>query len=547
MTTTARSTHAPVAPTPLWRRLAGNAWLEAAVLAIVAVLLFSTRPAPPAALGTFGQALFAGDLPAQLVVGDPPRYRLDLAGAAPLVRDVIGAAQGRLDRDQLRELRDCLRHAAILRELPAAQVDDNLRRRLGLDPGVLVTLGDQRLRFGSTGSDRGYLATPAGSVLVLSTDPAALLQRPAESWRDTRLGLPDRLQRIGAADGWQLFIAGGRWWLRRDGSEGPAEPSAGRPPGAWVDQERVVAWLGQLINAPVLGFDAPPKELPRAKLVAIGKGLDGDAVQVGLIDLGPAADGRGRQLRLHRAHPGAAGGALHEDLVLDLDATLLDPAADFFLPRTLLPMDPRRADHLRFGSIELTREGDDWLLAGSNDADQAQIDQLLEQLAALPRLVDPPAADGSQSISLAISDWRWSCPYTDPRLADLLARLRPHHLRQRDLLPGVTRQSIVSIVFSPRDGAPQFFTRQPGQPWPEEDGAALAAFIDTLLEAAVARWTGSTAADAPAPFTPDSSITIATVDGHHTIRLQTDGQVHLPERGLVGELDRASRRRLMEQ
>lgn len=505
-------------------------WLELAVpvtLALVATLLHVLTPDAQGEVGGQPWATVPDEL--EVRGSDGTAFRLLLHRQPPLLADAEGRPLGRLDAREAKGIATELAEARILRELPRRRFDEQGLGALGWGSRLELRGGGETWILCGDGADRAYLIDDA-RVRVLDRDLAALLDRRPESLRAADLDLPDRIHRIAGRD-WALATARNRLWLQRTGQE----------TADWTDNGTITTWLHALAVARPLGFTAPEQVLTRAELRFAGRDDDGREREVVLADLGPAAGG-GRQVRRSETQ---GGSTLMEDLVLVIDAAVFDPDPAGFASRAVLPLDPLRADRVRVGRIELTQQAGQWRLQGADDADQAQIQAVLKQLASLER--DPTHATPTPAdIMVEHAGERCGPAVGDARLNQFLAQLKPWHLRDRRLLPDLSAAAVTGLVFAPQDGAPQVYSREAVAAWPPEYAAELTLFLDRLLSAGVERWTGSCTADAAPPFTAEASISLATVDAQYTLRLDAQGQVQIPQRGLIGQLDATAVKRLLE-
>jgi len=456
---------------------------------------------------------------------DDTHYRLILDTSQPLVADAEGRPVGRLRRPDAAALQRRLGECRILRRLPP-----DAGRRLvefGLERPVLLRCdtASEELRLGSVGGDRGFALADDGAVLVLDLDPAGILRRTPAALREGDLGLP-QAERITHDSGWALDRRNGRWWLQQSDTQQPI----------WTSETVVEGWIESMHQAPVIGYgNAPTQAVERASL--IWEGADGS---VRLVDLGPGSGGRLLQRRQTIDDV-----ELLEYLLVDIDPALLAVGGRGFRSRHMIPLDPREADLVRIGAVTLQRDdAGDWVVGDHGDGDQVRIHRLLKQLAALPATRAPvlAEADGDALLDVRSGELRFTLDGSVAGLAQLAERLKPLHLRDHRLLPGLDPEQVSFVIITPVDGIPQQHEQGPDG-WSD----AVGDFLHALAEARVEQWTSAIAADQARASDYQSSITLATPQGPLTVRLRSDGSVAVPQRGLRGVLDTSSKRRVLEQ
>lgn len=449
-------------------------------------------------------------------------YALELDPDHPRVLSPDGTLLGRAWRRETRAIAAALSECRVLRRIELA--DGGGWGDYGLDDPLELRIGDERWLIGGVGIDRGY-ARDGDQLLILDLDLAALLRRPAAVLRTPTLDLVGVVA-LHHGSGWRLERTQDRWWLHL-GDQGER---------LWADQALVKAYLSELTAAPVVGFESVDGTTgPR---VSLRFERDGGLAPVELGDLGPAdiADGR----RLRRAESG-----IDEQLVVRLDALLLDPEPRRFRSPALLPLDPRRADEVRIGQLVLSRDADGWRVGEHRDVDAGRIDRLLAELAEWPRDDAAPITDRPQ-IAVRGQGLRFELNRDDPRVRQLADQLRAHHLRDRQVIPGLVASRVSDLIIQPREGAPDIYTRVDGR-WPgsEAERAEIAAFLDALLSAQVEEWRPIDQRDEREHY--DSTVTLAAGERQYTLRLREDGMVVALGRGLAGRLDGPSRAEVLSQ
>lgn len=510
-----------------------KAWWEAVAAWSTALVLLALLPwCRPQDAGDEGRALWQG-LPARIEVRfGTHHYQLWFQRDGDLIADADGQPLARLWSIEAAQLRRTL---GTLRQLRRIARPGELSR-YGLDEALVLVHGGRDYLLGSVGDGRGYLRDGKG-VVILDQDLAALLTRPPAALRAPTLDLPKE-GAVQHSRGWSLRPGQGRdWWRPQDETE-----------ARWTDAQTVAAWRRSLGEAPVLGW-APeqPEALVRAELR-----IQTDTRQVVLADLGPAGEAR-----LLRRSETIAGQRIAEYLLVEIDAALLDPPQDFFATRRLLPLDPLHADMVQLGQLQLHRSRDGrWRDEAGETLDQELVEQVLGTLARIPAATpsepqtDPGTADetarGSAQPSLIVrhGTLEWQLREPEAVVAALLADLHPGALHERHVLPGTSPEDIQALVVAAADGTPDIWQREAGQPWAADEREDVEQLVAALCKARVELWRRATRAEQDASNW-EATLTLAIGAQARSIRLRGNGTVLAVERGLIGRLDAASRRRLL--
>ena len=218
-------------------------------------------------------------LPSSLHItqADGKQFSLDSSGTQAYLRDHEGSIIGLAVAADIKDLHKVLRDCTVMHRRPLSEVSQELRQQWGLDQAVTLRLGDLHYAFGSAGTDRGYCLF-GDEVLICSTDPAPLMQRPMTAFRPSVIPLPDYIKEIRHDDGWRAYTHDGRWWIDLPGKT-----------KRWPHDERLLYWLRQLANAKITGYLSDyENKTSRAGLACHGT-IDGNETTVNIADLDPTS------------------------------------------------------------------------------------------------------------------------------------------------------------------------------------------------------------------------------------------------------------------
>ena len=383
-------------------------------------------------------------------------------------------------------------------------------------PLTLAAVGDQAF------------ARYQDSLVHLSQNIIPLVQRPMVSLRSPSLELPSDLNTIQHSQGWRLYKQQGRWW-RADGTE------------RWVNQNLVNDWIRLLNESKAIAFLDDPGVPPQQRLVCSGA----NDRKVRIDDLGPI----GTQGRIIRRQEQIGPFVVEEFLRFPIDTVTLELEAEALIPNELIPFDPRIADSIEFGELRLQRTQATWTLQGCDLVDRTELEALFDVLGQFNqshgnRLKDKADAflqlrQGSHHISITLHD-----PY-----AQQLAALQPFQFSDKSLLPNFAIDQVTNLIFTPKNGAPDMFSRDPSADWTIADAEMIVDFLQRIKQSEVVQWHQRAKPTEQKSLAWDAVIFIGLSSGEppsFTIRLRADGTVAIDQRQLIGQLSPASMQDLLE-
>ncbi len=509
-----------------------RAWIEALVLGLVGgVVWLVILLLPDAATRDQRTRLLPRRFPACRVIGPTHSYSLLFDAPRPLLGDAELQAVARLRPNEAEDIAAALANCRIIRRIPADDWHATGAEAYGLDhPLRLEIPGLNPIVLGTGGGEHGYARGASDELLVLAPDPVAVLDRPPEILRAAALDLPQPLKSARHSAGWRLQREAGRWQLHGADTDSGAR---------WADEEVVATWLERLATAEPIGFGRDPQSQPRLRLILRG-GPTGGERSVILHDHGLGA---GTTSRLIEREERIGEHTVREFLICDLPEALLAPAPAALISSRLVPLDPRDAERVRIGQLTFVQRDGQWGIHGLDDADPAAIAALLEDIARIERGEDRGARVERPLLEVWQGTHHFALHHRHPELVERLRGLALRDLRSRALVPGLAAATVSGLVIQPSEALPEFYDRDPESGWPAEYAKDITRLLDALGEARVQSWTGTVDPEAAPERVYDCTFIVSLLSGAtYTLRMLQDGTVAIPERGLTGELEPASRR-----
>ena len=385
---------------------------------------------------------------------------------------------GRLKASEAHDIKRSLEQCALIRDLGMRQLDLDQQAAYGLNDAVVLSAPGQETWTIATGIDqKGYALNQEGRLFTLDRDLAAQLRRSPAALRDNTLGIPHNCTQVTAASkkaAWKINKIHEHWWLDLDTK------------AQLIDQNIFKDWLHIFTRSQAVSFTELIPSQQYGRLVFIGSDQRLNR-QITLIDRGHAP--ASSAFRIIERQEKLENQTLSECFIIDVDKDFFQYPAQAFLSKQLIPFDTAHADEIQINDLHAKRKNDTWILQPNIAADQAQVQQLLSKLNALPNHI----TNTEQSIgTIREGSLKFQIP-TNQQTSELAKSLAHYKFVDPRILPNKDSSHVSGLVIQRQGEAPQLFQKNAHGEWDldPETHAEIKDFIEALSAARVRTWTSS--------------------------------------------------------